>query len=296
MEYRDYYNVLGVSKASSADEIKKAYRKLAVKYHPDKNPGDKAAENKFKEINEAYDVLSDPEKRRKYNEFETNRKYYRQQGAGRDHSGWSQYAAGAGGNTSSSSGRHSAFSSFFESIFGDSAGAHAIKGEDYKADMLISLEEAYNGASRQAHINGEKIEMQIRPGTFDGQVLRIKGKGGKGMNGAPNGDVYITVHIRPHQYFKLKGDDLHCDIPLDLYTAVLGGKTEVTTLKGTIRLDIAPGTQNEKVLRLKGMGMPNPNSPGQAGDMYVKVKVQLPENLSPRELELFRQLADRKRK
>lgn len=306
MEYKDYYKVLGVSKTVTPDEIKKAYRKLAVKYHPDKNPGNKAAEDKFKEINEAYEVLGDAEKRKKYDELGENWKYYQQGGRPAEGFDWSQYAGGNGGRGytyTSGDFNEGSFSDFFESIFGGGrfggggarGRAQARKGEDYRAEMDISLEEAYNGTTRQININGQTLEMKIRPGTHDGQVLRLRGKGGAGRNGGPSGDVYITVHIPKHPHYEIKGDDLYCEVPVDLYTAVLGGKALVRTLKGTIRIDIARGTQNGKLLRLKGMGMPKFGKNNEHGDMYAKVHVQLPEKLTDKETELFTQLANLKR-
>jgi curved DNA-binding protein len=308
MEYKDYYKVLGVEKTATADQVKKAYRKLAVKYHPDKNPGNKAAEEKFKEINEAYEVLGDAEKRKKYDELGENWKYYQQGGGsptGAEGFDWSQYSGGGQrGRThtyTSEDFNEGGFSDFFESIFGGggfgraSGGAggraRAQKGEDYRADMEISLEEAYAGTTRQLNVNWQTLQMKIKPGTHDGQVLRLKGKGGTGRSGGASGDIYITVHIPKHPHYEIKGDDLYCDIPVDLYTAVLGGKALVRTLKGAIRIDIAKGTHNGKLLRLKGMGMPRYGKAGEAGDLYAKVNVQLPENLSSKETELFQELA-----
>lgn len=306
MEYKDYYKVLGVAKTAAADEIKKAYRKLAVKYHPDKNPNNKSAEDKFKEINEAYEVLGDPEKRRKYDELGENWKYYEQGGRPAEGFDWSQYAGGSGGRGrtyTTGDFDEGSFSDFFENIFGRGGfggGAargrtQARKGEDYRVEMEISLEEAYHGTTRQININGQTLEMKIRPGTHDGQVLRLRGKGGAGRNGGGNGDVYITVHVPKHPHYEVKGDDLYCEVPVDLYTAVLGGKALVRTLKGTIRIDIAKGTQNGKLLRLKGMGMPKFGKSSEHGDMYAKVHVQLPEKLTDKETELFTQLANLKR-
>ena len=306
MDYKDYYKVLGVDKSATADSIKKAYRKLAVKYHPDKNPGDTAAEEKFKEANEAYEVLSDAEKRRKYDELGENWKHYQQQGGNAAGFDWAQYAGRkAGGGSYPGGGFDQGFSDFFESIFGGEAfgggfgegrraRARARKGEDYRAEMDITLEESYNGTTRQMDVNGSRLEMKIKPGTHDQQVLRLRGKGGPGAGGGACGDIYITVHVKPHPHYEVKGDDLHCEIPVDLYTAVLGGKALVRTLKGSIRIDIAQGTQNGKILRLKGLGMPKFGKANEYGDLYAKVNVRLPEHLTAKETELFNQLAQLK--
>lgn len=308
MEYKDYYKILGVSKTATADEIKKAYRRLAVKYHPDKNPGNKTAEEKFKELNEAYEVLGDADKRKKYDELGENWQYYQQGGRpGAEGFDWSQFASGPGGGKgrytyTSGDFDQDAFSDFFESFFGRGrfgGGARgkrrqAFKGEDIHAELPISLEEAYFGTTRKVNVNGQVLEMKIKPGTHDGQVLRLRGKGSPGMSGGENGDLLLTVKITKHPHYEMKGDDLYCDIPVDLYTAVLGGKALIRTIKGPIRIDIARGTQNGKLLRLKGMGMPKAGKPGEFGDMYAKVNVRLPEKLSEKEIELFNQLANLK--
>lgn len=297
MEFKDYYKILGVNKTATPEEIKKAYRKLAVKYHPDKNPGNKAAEEKFKEANEANDVLSDPEKRKKYDELGENWKYY-QNGApppnqgGGFNTGRQQYHYTSddemgGGN----------FSDFFESIFGNRFGGKSkgpSKGDDYQSNVTISLEEAYTGTARLMEVNGEKLQIKFKPGTADEQNLRIKGKGGAGGKGAERGDIYVTVHISPHSYFDRKGDDLYCDITVDLYNAVLGGKTTVQTLKGNIQITIPKETESGKVLRLKGLGMPKYGKENEFGDIYAKVKIQLPKNLTKEEIELFQQLKDKR--
>lgn len=295
MEFKDYYKILGVSKTATPEEIKKAYRKLAVKYHPDKNAGNKAAEEKFKEANEANDVLSDPEKRKKYDELGENWKYYQNapppnQGAQR---GRQQYHY----STSDEDYEGSGFSDFFESIFGNRFNGRSrgpAKGEDYQTNVTISLEEAYTGTARLLEVNGEKLQMKFKPGTADGQNLRIKGKGGPGDKGGERGDIYVTVHISPHPYFERKGDDLYCDASVDLYTAILGGKATVKTLKGNIQITIPKETENGKVLRLKGMGMPKYGKENDFGDIYAKVKLILPKNLTPEEIALFQQLKNKR--
>nr|MBA3705794.1 J domain-containing protein [Bacteroidota bacterium] len=237
MKFRDYYTILGVSKSSSADEIKKAYRKLAVKYHPDKNQGDKSVEEKFKEANEAYQVLSDPEKRKKYDELGENWKYYDQKGAPNKENDWSQNQNTQGrqrGYKQSDQGFGGGqFSDFFESFFGKGYAGSETRGtskeNDYQAEVELLLEDAYTGAARLMEVNGEKLQMKFK-GVKDGQVLRIKGKGGHGFNTGERGDIYVTVHILPHPHFERKGDDLYCEAPVDLYTAILGGKTLIRTM------------------------------------------------------------------
>jgi curved DNA-binding protein len=289
MDFKDYYKILGVSKTATADEIKKAYRKLAIKYHPDKNPDDKSAEEKFKEINEANEVLTDPEKRKKYDELGENWKNYQHTNQYRNtenssNNKRSQFSAGE-------------FSDFFENIFGQSfAGSErnnsrAFKGQDFTAEMEISLEESYQGSERRLELSDQTLQLRTKPGIKDKQVFRLKGKGGKGINGGPDGDLYITVHVSEHSHYKRKEDDLYCDIPVDLYASLLGGEVLIKTLKGPIKITIQKETQNGKVLRLKGMGMPKYGKVNEFGDLYAKVNVQLPKHLSDKEIDLFKQLS-----
>lgn len=306
MDYKDYYKILGVDKKASQDEIKKAYRKLAVKYHPDKNPGDKAAEDKFKEINEAYDVLSDNEKRKKYDELGENWQYYQQQGGNPNDFDFSQWAGkgrqqgGTHFNTEYFSGNESQFSDFFESIFGHGASGfgnarhrtYQMPGDDLQAEATITLEEAYHGTSRQLNLGTQKLNLKLKPGIADGQVLRLKGKGSSGYNGGPNGDLFITIHIQKHPVFERKENDLYFDQPLNLYTAVLGGKLTVHTIDKNLNINIPAGTDSNKSFRLKGMGMPLYNNPQQHGDAYVRVVIDVPKNLSEEERKLFTQLAN----
>lgn len=304
MDFKDYYKVLGVDKSATTDEIKKAYRKLAIKYHPDKNQGNKAAEEKFKEVSEANEVLSDPEKRKKYDELGENWRHYEQQGRQeKEGFDWSKYQNGGGEYYYSSEGEGFGggnFSDFFESIFGRgfgnrTAGRRAYKGTDYRAEVELSLEEVYTGATRLMEVNGEKLKMKFK-GVRDGQTLRVKGKEGHGANEKSRGDIYVTVHIPEHPHFERKDDDLYCDLPVDLYTAILGGNALVRTMKGTIKIDIPKETDNGKILRLKAMGMPVFGRQGEFGDMYAKVKVIIPKNLSEKEIMLFQQLSQLKNK
>jgi len=296
MDFKDYYKTLGVAKTATADEIKKAFRKLALQYHPDKNPDNKAAEEKFKEISEANEVLSDAEKRKKYDELGENWNEKQAQ----DFDGYQRYNRGDGGSYQYSGGQQfdeSNFSDFFENIFGGrSAGAkqrqpRAAKGQDYNAEMQITLEEAYSGTTRQIELHNQKLNLKIKPGIQDGQVLRLKGKGGKGINGGIDGDIYITVHIAEHPHYKRKADDLYCDITVDFYTAILGGSTLIRTLRNPIKMNINPETDNREVLRLKGMGMPKYDKENEYGDLYANVNVKMPKNLSPKEIELFKELS-----
>lgn len=301
MEFKDYYKILGVPKTASADEIKKAYRKLAVKYHPDKNQNDKVAEEKFKEVNEANEVLGDPEKRKKYDELGENWQHY-QQGAGKTGQDfdWSKWSGQQSGPFQGQAGQFDEgdFSDFFESIFGgrfQGAGNRKRKGQDYRAEISISLEEAYHGTSRQLDLGDQKLQFQLKPGVADGQQLRLKGKGGIGQNGGESGDIYLTVQVNEHPHFERKENDLYSSIPVDLYTAVLGGSVLIRTLKATTRIHLPAGTQNGKVLRLRGMGMPVFGKAETFGDLYAKVNVILPEKLSEQELSLFKQLSNLKK-
>ena len=314
MDYKDYYQILGVSRDATTDEIKKAYRKLAAKYHPDKNPGDKSAEEKFKEINEAKEVLTDPEKRKLYDQFGKDWEYYKQAGA-QGNFDWSKYAQQQGGGRAYTYSGNiedmedlfggGGFSDFFDLLFGGGGGARtrtrhgrtrtrptSQKGQDYAAEVFISLEEAYHGTSRQLNVDGQTIKINLKPGVADGQKLKVSGKGGPGVGGGQKGDLYITVKVYPHPLFERKGDDLYTDVKVDLYTAVLGGKVEVNTFKGKVKVDIAPGTNPGKVLKLKGLGMPNYKHPSTYGDLYVKINVEIPKDLTDKEIELFKKLRD----
>lgn len=298
MEFKDYYKILGISQTASADEVKKAYRKLAIKYHPDKNPNDKTAEEKFKEISEANEVLKDETKRKEYDGLADDYKNYQQTGGKQGFNGFSQ--GNQNYQSRSNAGQsfdEDSFADFFATMFGGHTGnaksraQTAPKGQDFDADIEISLEEAYLGTTRQVQLETQKLAMKIKPGISEGQVLRIKGKGGKGANGAPDGDLTITVHVTLHPIFKRKEHDLYCTIEVDLYTAILGGKTELKTLKGKINIAVTKETANGKVVRLKKMGMPIFNKPEEFGDLYATITIKMPTHLSEKELELFNQLA-----
>jgi curved DNA-binding protein len=304
MNYKDYYKDLGVSKTATSAEIKKAYRALANKYHPDKTKGDKKAEERFKDINEANEVLSDPVKRKKYDQFGADWKQYEAAGAHPGGFDWSKYASGRGGQTRRTSTNESdstftdeGVGDLFEMLFGQHSGQQrgrrsvVLKGEDLEAETTLSLEEAYHGSTRFLKVNGQTIKFTMKPGIMDQQVLRLEGKGGRGLNGGPNGDLYITIKVASHSEFQRKGNDLYCDRPVDLYTAVLGGKARIKTLKDTVNVDISKETPNGKMLRLLGLGMPVYGTKNEFGNLYVTIVIQLPDHLSEQEIELFRKLS-----
>jgi curved DNA-binding protein len=308
MEYKDYYKILGVEKKASEDEIKKAFRKLAVKYHPDKTKGNKAAEEKFKEVNEANEVLSDSEKRKKYDELGENWKYYQQSGGDAQGFDWSRYAQGGtgGGRTyyhfeddPNEMFGGSGFSDFFEAIFGQTSRrgsgqrrsrTSASKGQDFTAELSISLEDAYIGTKRIFKLDSQSIKLKIKPGIRNKQILKLTGKGSPGLNGGPAGDLLLTIYVMNNSKYERKGDDLYTNLDVDLYTAILGGKQELKTLKSTVKLNIPKGTQNGKILKLPKMGMPKYNNPKEFGDLFVSISVNIPNNLKEKEITLFKEL------
>ncbi len=287
MEYKDYYKVLGVERSATQDQIKKAYRKLAVKYHPDKNPGDKAAEEKFKEISEAYQVLGNEDSRKKYDELGANWKQYENMGYG------GQGFQGFGGQGFEGFGG-SGFSDFFDMFFGGFGGGRsrtrtrAMKGQDLTATIDMTLREAYAGSQRMFNIGGDTIKISIKPGVKDGQTLRVKGKGHPGVNGGENGDLLMKINVLQDPVYQRDGDDLIRTVNIDVYTAILGGKIEIDTLKGNVSVPIKPQTQNNSMLRLKGLGMPHYGKEGN-GSLLLKVQLMLPNHFSDKELELIKQ-------
>lgn len=312
MDYKDYYKILGVSKDASAKDIKKAYRKLAAKHHPDKNPDDKTSEEKFKEINEANEVLSNAEKREKYDTLGSNWNAY--QNTGDD---WRDYANQSnqgqrGRNAYSYQGDPSDmfgqggqggedFSSFFETFFG--AGGRSARGQrpthaggDTQAEMPITLLEAYKGSKRTFEIHNEKLRITIKPGSYDGLQLKIKGKGQQGAQGGPRGDLYIILRIQPDARFQRRNDDLIYTASVDIYTAILGGKIDVPTLTSTLKVTVPKGSETGKTLRLKGKGMPKYGTPSIHGDLLVKLNVTFPKDLTKEEEDLFKKLQDLREK
>jgi curved DNA-binding protein len=297
---KDYYSILGITKSATEEEIKKAFRKMAVKYHPDKNPGSKEAEEKFKEVNEANEVLGDPEKRKKYDRYGANWNQFN--GAGQQ--GAHQYQPGSGGqsyyegDSDDFYGQGRDFSDLFGDFFagGQSAGGSrskkARKGQDYRSEMTIGLEEAFTGTSRIITLNEQKIRITLKPGSHEGLIIRLAGKGAPGANGAAAGDLYITIHVLPHALYKREGDHIRQTVPVDLFTAVLGGGQEVNSMAGQLKIKIPAGTQNGKLLRIKGKGMPVYDKPDQAGDLLLEIQVLIPEKLTEEQQELFRRLKD----
>ncbi|MEP1094193.1 MAG: DnaJ C-terminal domain-containing protein [Cyclobacteriaceae bacterium] len=301
MDYKDYYKVLGVNKKATQSEIKKAYRKLAVKYHPDKNPDDKAAEERFKEISEAHEVLGDPEKRAKYDELGANWKQYEQAGFDPSGAGFGrgrpggQYHYEFQGDPSEMFGG-SGFSDFFETLFGQGYGRpgghggfeeHAV-GSDLAGEVTISLQEAYSGTVRIADLGSEKIRLKIKPGSYDGLQLRVKGKGQKSPKGK-QGDLFLTIRVEPNAVYQRKGNDLHMEVPVDLFAALLGGKQEVITLSGKVNITVPEGTQNGKVVRLRGKGMPIYGKKAH-GDLFVKLTIKLPTHLTTEQKDLAKKM------
>jgi curved DNA-binding protein len=294
MEFIDYYKVLGVEKNATADDIKKAYRKLARKLHPDLNPNDKDAQKKFQQINEANEVLSDPEKRKKYDQygkdwqhaehFEQQQRQQRQGGPRQQ--GFSGQDFGDAGD----------FSSFFESMFGQSGGRSQAKfrGQDYQAELHLQLTDALNTHQQTLTVNGKNIRITIPAGIENGQVIKLRGHGAPGVNGGPAGDLYITFQIADHPRFKRTGNDLYTSVAIDLYTAVLGGEATVETLTGKVKLKVGAGTQPGAKVRLKGKGFPVYKQEGQFGDLYVTYEVTLPTNLNEKQKTLFTELSQLK--
>ncbi|MDY0081587.1 MAG: J domain-containing protein [Ignavibacteriaceae bacterium] len=305
MEYKDYYKILGVEKSATQDEIKKAYRKLAMKYHPDRNQGNKSAEEKFKEITEANEVLSDPEKRKKYDTLGANWKQYQHTGGqgfddffthfggGRRGSGGATYEfSGDLGDIFGGTGG-GGFSDFFESFFGAGRGFSGRTQQqrtavDVEAVLNVTLEDVFNGSEKTINVDGKKLKVKINPGTKDGQKLRLKGLGRSKTASGTKGDLYLNIHILQHPFYEIKDNQLYYNLDTDLYTAVLGGKENIKTLDGkTVSVSIPEGTESEKVLRLKGLGQ---IVNGVRGDLFINIHVTVPKNLSREEKELFNKL------
>ncbi len=304
MEFIDYYKILGVSQDATAEEIKKAYRKLAKKTHPDLNPDDKNAKKKFQQISEANEVLSDPEKRKKYDkygkdwehgeEYEKYRQAQRQRASSR---GQQQYQGNFEGGD---------FSDFFASMFGGQSGGFEgrtggfgeqygsgqvkFRGQDFNTELQLNLREAWKTHKQTFTVNGKKIRITIPAGVKNGQTIRLRGQGGEGVNGGPNGDLYITFSIADTPPFKRLGNDLHTTQEIDLYTAVLGGEIVANTFDGKVKLKIPAGTQNGVKVRLQGKGFPVYKKEGEAGDLFITYSVAIPQHLNTRQRDLFTEL------
>ena len=296
MDFVDYYKLLGIDKSATPKEIKSAYRKLARKYHPDLNPNDRDAKKNFQQINEANEVLSDPEKRKKYDQYGKdwqhsekfeNKKHYQEQ---------SSYA---GGERYSGTKTEGDFSDFFESMFGSATGTGRsrqvkYRGEDYNAELHLNLTDAFKTHKQTLAVNGKNIRITIPGGIENGQTIKITGHGGHGVNGGPDGDLYITFSIANHPGIKRLGNDLFTTVTLDLYIAVLGGEIIIDTLNGKVKLKVKPETQNGTKIKLKGKGFPVYKNEGQFGDLYIIYSVKIPTNLTEKQKVLFKELSELK--
>jgi curved DNA-binding protein len=306
MEYKDYYKVLGIDKSASDKEIKAAYRKLARKYHPDVNPDNPQAESRFKEVNEAYEVLGDGQKREKYDRLGAN--WYRWQQTGQQGGfDWEQWMNGSGdprvnveyGNAEDLFG--GGFSDFFSTIFGGGAPGWGRSyqyrtrprtGQDIEQELEISLAEAYHGANRLLNKNGRRLNVKIPAGAKTGTKVRVRGEGEVGFGGGQAGDLYLKVKVTDDPTFERKDDDLYVKAPVDLYTAILGGEVRVPTLSGEVSLKIPAASQNGQTFRLRGKGMPKLRQPNEHGDLYVQLQVKLPTQITPEQRQLFERLRE----
>jgi len=313
MEYKDYYKILGVDRKASAEDIKRSYRKLALKYHPDRNPDNREAEDKFKEINEAYQVLSDPEKRNRYDQLGDSYARYQQRGGAPGGFNWEDWFAQSPGSASTGNVRvemgdledlmGGGFSEFFSRIFGgvpNMGQSTAGRGRtadrsrsarpSYQQDIEISLHEAYQGTARLFELDGRRLEVKIPPGARTGTKVRVADALQTGA-GAQKGDLYLVIKVAPDPRFERKENDLYTDATIDLYTAVLGGEVTVDTLSGKVVLTVPPGTQPGQSFRLAGRGMPQLRNPEKRGDLFVRIKVSIPRSLTSEQKQLFQQLA-----
>lgn len=306
MEYKDYYKILGVERNATDAELKSAFRKLALQYHPDRNPGNKQAEEKFKEINEAYEVLSDPQKRAKYEQVGDSYTSWQQRGTPGSFN-WNEWVASQsrGGGAPHGGVTYEygdledilgggGFSDFFQAIFGGMGGrqsaARQAQPVQYQQDVQITFDEAYRGAERTVQVDGRRLQMKIPAGARTGTKVRMSGAGPAGPDGKP-GDLYLIIEVLPDPRFERQGDDLYTEVTVDLYTAVLGGDVRVPTPEGNVVLTIPPGTQPGQSFRLNGRGMPKLRAPHTRGDLYARIKVQIPRNLTPEQRQAFEQLA-----
>ncbi|SDE27698.1 curved DNA-binding protein [Pricia antarctica] len=304
MDFIDYYKVLGVDKKASEADIKKAYRKLARKHHPDLNPDDKESQRNFQRINEANEVLSDPEKRKKYDKYG---KEWQHADAYEEAQKRQSASGGFGGDFGGGRAQHgsgnfseSEFSDFFESMFGGSAGgsrrssgrsSRQFKGQDFNATLRLNLTDILSSQKQTIDLGDKKIRLTIPAGVEDGQTIKINGYGSEGTNGGPKGDLYLTFQVFNNTAFQRVGDNLYKTVEIDLYKALLGGEIQVDTLSGIVKLKVKPETQNDTKVKLKGKGMPKYKRENHSGDLYITYKVTVPKNLTDREKELFTELA-----
>jgi curved DNA-binding protein len=295
MEYIDYYKILELNKNASESDIKKAFRKLARKHHPDLNPNDASAKKKFQDINEANEVLSDPEKRKQYDTYGKDWKHAKEfEKAGGQRQ---QPFGGFSGRQQHSGGEEHDFSDFFESMFGGGSSRSGrgrqsrFKGQDLNAELHLDLKEVYKTDKRTLTVNGKSIRLNIPAGVENGQTIKIPGHGSEGMNGGASGDLFITFNISNHTRFKREGNNLYSDVDLDFYTAVLGGEITIDTFDGKVKLNVKPETQNGTKVKLKGKGFPVYKKEGEFGDLYITYQVKIPTNITEKEKELFRELA-----
>lgn len=290
MEFIDYYKILEVPKTASEAEIKKAYRKLARKYHPDLSPNDKQAEKKFKELNEANEVLSDPGNRKKYDKYGKDWKHAEEF----EKSGYDPNRTQSRGRQQNSA-DFGDFSDYFNSMFGGASRGRGqqpkFRGQDLNAELQLNLIDAYETHKQTLTVNGKNIRITIPAGVENGQIIKIPGHGTAGANGGPNGDLYITFSISGHSGFKRDGSNLFATVDLDLYTALLGGAIEVNTIDGKVKLKVPPETQPGTKVKLKGKGFPVYKKEGQFGDLYITYTIKLPTALSEKEKELFTELS-----
>jgi curved DNA-binding protein len=304
MDYKDYYKILGVERNASQDDIRKAYRKLAMQYHPDRNPDDKQAEEHFKDINEAYQVLNDPQKRAHYDRLGASYSDWQQRGAPGNFNwnDWFTGQSGAGGGQAVYAdlndlfgGQGGSFSDFFSAIFGGLGGAGATRTSvrrtpTYQQPLTITLQEAYQGTARQLQTGNRRMEVKIPPGVRTGSKVRVAGGAPSGPSGQA-GDLYLLIEVTDDPNFERKGNDLHTQVTVDVFTALLGGEADVQTMNGKVVLTIPPGTQPEQVFRLAGRGMPHLKNPQTKGDLYVRAKVHLPKKLTDKQKSLLEQVA-----
>jgi len=292
MNFVDYYKILGIDKSASPKDVKNAYRKLARKYHPDLNPNDQDAKTNFQQINEANEVLSDPEKRKKYDQYGKDWQHadeFEKQKQQQAQYAGSQAEGGFSGGQSAGD-----FSDFFESMFGGSGRSRQAKyrGEDYTTEIQLDLLDAYKTHKQTLTVNGNNIRITIPAGVENGQIIKIPGHGGQGTNGGPNGDLYITFSVANHANFKRLGNNIFATVDLDIYTAVLGGEITIDTLDGKVKLKIKPETQNGTKVKLKGKGFPVYKNEGQFGDLQITYSIKVPTNLTEQQKKLFEECRD----